>query len=289
MPIALAHHDDLAAAPVDVLQAQRGHLTRAQPQPGQQRQDRQVTPPDRGSGVARGQQHPGLLGRQVLRQPGQFPVGGSGHRAHQRGVRSPRAGAGTAAASAGRCPCAAPSPARRSRYGEHEPRDCAGGQRAQIEHIADDPGGQERAEQVGLALHRDRGQAALAGQVGRRSRPTSPPPAREPAAPRPLEPPRPPAGTPATVSTTGPSARADARQLADPRRTRPQPPSSTPSRPTHARPASDSDPPSAAGGLACDCKRIARPVQPRAEHLRKRRQRARDLDQRRISHARPSP
>ena len=165
VPIALPHHGDLAAAPVDVLQPQRGHLTGAEPQPGQQRQDRPVTLSDRGSGVAGAQQHRGLFGRQVLRQPGQFPVGGGGHRAHQRGVDHPA----QVQEPQQRAQGCARALHRRGQgalaTAEHERGHLAGGQRVQAEHIADDPGGQERADQVRLALDRHLGQAPLAGQI----------------------------------------------------------------------------------------------------------------------------
>ena len=82
-PVAFAAHGDLAAAPVDVVQAQRGDLTDPQAQAQQHRQDRQIPAAGRGALVATGQQRPHLLVVQRHGQAGQRPPGRRGHRRGQ--------------------------------------------------------------------------------------------------------------------------------------------------------------------------------------------------------------
>jgi hypothetical protein len=81
---ALAAHGDLPGPPADVIQAQRGDLPGAQPEPGQQRQHREITAPGRGALVAAGQQRRHLPRPQRLGQPGQPPAGHRGHRVAKR-------------------------------------------------------------------------------------------------------------------------------------------------------------------------------------------------------------
>jgi hypothetical protein len=50
----LAAHNDLAGAPVDVVEAKRGDLGGAQPEPHQQHQDRVVAPAHRVPPIAAG-------------------------------------------------------------------------------------------------------------------------------------------------------------------------------------------------------------------------------------------
>jgi hypothetical protein len=68
-PRALAAHNQLAGAPVDVFQREGGDLPGAQPQPRQDGQDRQIPESDHGRPVARVQQRVESAGLQALRQP----------------------------------------------------------------------------------------------------------------------------------------------------------------------------------------------------------------------------
>ena len=56
VPVPFAPHDDLASAPVDVIQFQGGDLAGAQAQSDEHGQDREVTPAGRGAAVTGGQQ-----------------------------------------------------------------------------------------------------------------------------------------------------------------------------------------------------------------------------------------
>jgi hypothetical protein len=86
-PRALATHDQLTRAPVDVLQREDGNLAGAQPQPRQHGQDRQIPESDHGRPVARVQQRIDLAGLQSLRQPRQPPPCDRRDRAGQRTLK----------------------------------------------------------------------------------------------------------------------------------------------------------------------------------------------------------
>ncbi len=81
--VPLAGDGDLAAPPVDVVQAQPRDLARAQPHPRQQRHHRQITAPAGGPKITRGQQGPHLRRLQRPRKP-RPPVGHLGNRPVQR-------------------------------------------------------------------------------------------------------------------------------------------------------------------------------------------------------------
>jgi hypothetical protein len=81
--VSLTGDGDLAAPPVDVVQAQPGDLARAQPKPRQQRHHRQITASACGPQVTGGQQGPHLRRLQRPRKP-RPPVGHRGNRPVQR-------------------------------------------------------------------------------------------------------------------------------------------------------------------------------------------------------------
>jgi hypothetical protein len=82
-PAALADHDQLPGAPIDVVERQRRDLAGAQPQPHQDRQDRVVASPDRRAAITAGQQPRHLTGRKRPRRVG-ATGGDRGHRRRQR-------------------------------------------------------------------------------------------------------------------------------------------------------------------------------------------------------------
>ncbi len=86
-PRALATHDQLTRAPVDVLQRQAGDLAGAQSQPRQHRQDRQIPAADHRRPVARRQQRLDLTGLQPLGQPRQPPTRDRRNRSGQRTLK----------------------------------------------------------------------------------------------------------------------------------------------------------------------------------------------------------
>jgi hypothetical protein len=67
---ALAPHDYLPLAPVNVIEFERGDLPGAQAEAGQHGQDREVTPSGRGAPVAAGEQ---ASHRSSVQHPGQRP------------------------------------------------------------------------------------------------------------------------------------------------------------------------------------------------------------------------
>ena len=77
----LSTDDDLAAAPVNVVQLQRGHLDRAQAEPGQQHQDRVVANADRPLAGSVVQQPLGIAWRHRRRHRGETLYVHWGHRA----------------------------------------------------------------------------------------------------------------------------------------------------------------------------------------------------------------
>jgi hypothetical protein len=90
VPVALAVDLDLAGAPVEIVEGERGHLPGAQPQACQQQQDGEVPPAMAGAPVAATQQARHL--------PGLYPPGA---RAGRRGAtRGTAAASGTAVSPA---------------------------------------------------------------------------------------------------------------------------------------------------------------------------------------------
>ena len=73
-PAALAGDGDEPFVPIEIVQSQSGHFAAAQPQSGQQQQDRVVSPSGRRAPVATGEDLFDLLRRERLRQSGQPPV-----------------------------------------------------------------------------------------------------------------------------------------------------------------------------------------------------------------------
>jgi len=83
VPVGLAADQDLAGPPVHVADLQHGHLARAQSQPGQQDQDRIVTPASGGAAVTATQQAPDLALPDRRGQGRAAPAGHVRHRARQ--------------------------------------------------------------------------------------------------------------------------------------------------------------------------------------------------------------
>ena len=79
MPLPLAPHHDLAGSPIQVVEFQPHHLTGAEAEPGEQHEDRVVSPADAGPLIARAQQTFDLLCTEILGDGRQPPVG---HRRH---------------------------------------------------------------------------------------------------------------------------------------------------------------------------------------------------------------
>ena len=83
LAIGLAPYQDLSRAPIHVREPQRGHLTRPQPEAGQQYQDCEVTPPRTGASVAGGKQPANLLRGDRPRQRRATPAGHVRYRPRQ--------------------------------------------------------------------------------------------------------------------------------------------------------------------------------------------------------------
>jgi hypothetical protein len=158
---------DLAATPVDVVQAEPGDLAGPQSHPGQQQEHGPVPAPGRGGRVAGSQHRLDLPGFQCPGQPGQRMPGRRRHRARQRdgedavdvqeAEQRPQRGHGPL----GR-PGLLPGPV------QHEYPNLAGGQPAQVQAPAafERTLLQERAGQTDVQRDRRRRQAPLGRQVG---------------------------------------------------------------------------------------------------------------------------
>jgi hypothetical protein len=165
---ALAADRDLAAPPVDVVQAEPGGFAGSQAHPGQQQQDRPVPAPGGGGRVAGVQHRLDLPGLQRPGQPGQRVTGRRRHRARQRGGQD-----AIDVQEAEQGPQRGHDPLGRPRLlpglGQYECPYLAGGQllQAQVPVVFESPLLQERAGQADVQRDRRRCQAALGRQVGR--------------------------------------------------------------------------------------------------------------------------
>ena len=165
---ALAADRDLAAPPVDVVQAEPGDLPGPQAHPGQHQQDRPVPAPGRGGRVAGVQHRLDLPGLQRPGQPGERVPGRRRHRARQRDgqdavdVQEAEQGPQRGHDPLGR-PRLLPGPV------QHECPYLAGGQLLQLQApvVFECPLLKERAGQADVQGDRRRCQAPLGGQVGR--------------------------------------------------------------------------------------------------------------------------